>query len=730
MKRWSLTVLLGAAILTFGLQGRAASDLSWLKGARLTINGGPCQGTFTVDLSQGPETVTLGEPAETTLALKGPACAQPPGLVVTRSSPHLYAVSVDYHADAPVAPVAGFVLYLKAPAVSKVLASYVPSKLTYMWAEPFWTDRLDKLPAETEYALWQNRKGEYGAALPLVGGGHRAALQGEKDEVKVIASDYDSAYVPRRVPLLAWGRGPDPYRLTDELYAFALPAMGAKGKLRRDKAWPEIFNYLGWCSWNAYYRDINSDKIVAHAKHFQEAGLPFRWIIIDDGWQPVDKRCSTFRPCVMHLTGFEAVPDRFPGGLAQTVSKVKSYGITWVGVWHTINGYWNGIALNSELGQKEKDALLPVDAAAAFPDFSSDRGGRFYDDYYAFLKGAGVDFVKVDNQCSLTKVIKGKDGLAPIADGVAQELQNYQAAVAKYFNSAAIDCMSQNIEGPFGWSSTNDSRNSIDFVPLFPTQPRVHTLRNVFNALWYSQLTWADYDMFQTHENGAMMHAVARAISGGPVYVTDKLNREKPEFLWPLIFSDGRVLRVDAPALPTRDVLMENMRVAPVPLKAFAPVGKSAVLAAWNVNYLNLPVRGAVSPSDCEGLRGERFAVYEHFSGKLDALGPTAKQKISLWPFGVKLYVIVPIEDGFAAIGLSDKFISPAAISRESRVPGRVELELVEGGRFAAYAEKAPKEITVNGEKLAGEKINYQSQKLVLDLGGTGKGPVQLSLAW
>jgi hypothetical protein len=730
MKRWSLTALLGAAILGLGLQSQAASELSWLKGARLVINGGPCQGTFTVDLSRGPETATLGEPAETTLALKGTACAQPPELVVTSSDHHLYAVSVDYRAEAPVAPVAGFVLYLKAPAVAKVHASYVPSKIIYMWVEPFWTDRLDKLPAETEYALWQNRKGEYGAALPLVGGGHRAALQGENNEVKVIASDYNSSYVPRRVPLLAWGHGPDPYRLTDELYAFALPAMGAKGKLRREKAWPEMFNYLGWCSWNAYYRNITEDKIVAHAKHFQEAGLPFRWIIIDDGWQPLDKVCSTFRPCVMHLTGFEAVPDRFPGGLAQTVSKVKSYGITWVGVWHTINGYWNGIALDSELGRKEKDALLPVDQAAAFPDFSSDRGQRFYDDYYAFLKGAGVDFVKVDNQCSLAKVIKGKDNLAPVADGVAQELQNYEAAAAKYFNSAAIDCMSQNIEGPFGWSSTNDSRNSIDYVPLFPTQPRVHTLRNVFNALWYSQLTWADYDMFQTHENGAMMHAVARAISGGPVYVTDKLNREKPEFLWPLVFSDGRVLRVDSPALPTRDVLLENMRVATVPLKAFAPVGNSGVVAAWNVNYLNLPVRGTVSPADCEGLQGGQFAVYEHFSGKLETLGSSEKIKISLRPFGVRLYVMVPIEDGFAAIGLCDKFISPRAIRRENREAGKIEIELVEGGKFVAYAEKEPQAILVNGAKLAGEKISYQGRKLALDLRGIGKGPVQLSLAW
>ena len=43
--------------------------------------------------------------------------------------------------------------------------------------------------------------------------------------------------------------------------------------------------------------------------------------------------------------------------------------------------------------------------------------------------------------------------------------------------------------------------------------------------------------------------------------------------------------------------------------------------------------------------------------------------------------------------GLGDKFISPAAITRESRAPGKVELELVEGGLLVAYAAKAIKPI-------------------------------------
>jgi hypothetical protein len=740
--------LMAAVLFGGSSPAGAASDSSWLQGARLVISGGPCAGTYTLDLRQGPESVTLADQFESRYPLSGPACPQPPELVVTRKEDHLFAVAVDYRAGAPVDPVAGFVLHLPPPEVKAVHGANVPSKnpMFMMWTEPFWAKSLAELPRETQYVLWQRPLNGYGAAIPLVGGGHRSALSSEKGEVVIVASSYDSNYVPQRVPLFAWGRGQDPFRLTSELYAFALPVMGAPGKLRTEKPFPEMFNYLGWCSWNSYYRDINEDKLVAHARHYQEAGLPFRWMLIDDGWQTLDKRCPNLIPCQMHLSAFEAVPDRFPGGLKQTVAKLKSYGITWVGVWHTFNGYWNGIALNSELGREYADALLPITTPkeskevknywlaprgqAAIPDPRSEKGQRFYDAYYAFLKDSGVDFVKVDNQYALSLVLRQKGDIINIADGMAQGLRNHQEAAARYFNSAVINCMSMNIEAPYNWYLTNDARNSLDYIPLFPNNPRVHTIRNLYNALWFSELTWPDWDMFQSHDQGATMHAVGRAVSGGPVYVTDALNKEKPELIWPLVFSDGRVLRVDAPALPTRDVLFENIRTARVPLKAFARVGESGVVAAWNVNYLNLPVKGTVSPRDCEGLAGGQFAVYEHFSKKLWAMDREAKEKIKLGLFDVRLYTIVPIEDGFAAIGLVDKYISRRAISRESREPGQVEIELVEGGKFAAYAEREPREVKVKGADLAGDKISYQAQKLTLDLSGFSPGPVKVELSW
>jgi prepilin-type processing-associated H-X9-DG protein len=50
--------------------------------------------------------------------------------------------------------------------------------------------------------------------------------------------------------------------------------------------------------------------------------------------------------------------------------------------------------------------------------------------------------------------------------------------------------------------------------------------------------------MFKTHDQHVDYHTVARAMSGGPVYITDIAGRERFDVLWPLILQTGELLRV------------------------------------------------------------------------------------------------------------------------------------------------------------------------------------------
>lgn len=61
--------------------------------------------------------------------------------------------------------------------------------------------------------------------------------------------------------------------------------------------------------------------------------------------------------------------------------------------------------------------------------------------------------------------------------------------------------------------------------------------------------------MFQSLHPEAARHAAARAVSGGPVYISDKPGQHDPLVLKQIALLDGSTLRPRRPALPTRDTL-------------------------------------------------------------------------------------------------------------------------------------------------------------------------------
>ena len=100
----------------------------------------------------------------------------------------------------------------------------------------------------------------------------------------------------------------------------------------------------------------------------------------------------------------------------------------------------------------------------------------------------------------------------------------------------------------------------------------------------------------------------------------------------------------------------------------------------FNITEKQEPVDGTVKPSDVYGIAGEKFVVYEHFTGKYSIIGYDEAVYFSLYNIDdYKLFVIVPYVNDFAAIGLIDKFISPASITAQIGE----SVSLYESGRYA-----------------------------------------------
>jgi len=206
-----------------------------------------------------------------------------------------------------------------------------------------------------------------------------------------------------------------------------------------------------------------------------------------------------------------------------------------------------------------------------------------------YLKASGIDGVKVDAQATLG-MIGGGAVPAPCAGSTARAgapsasspmsspssradlalvggpslSASYHAAleasIAHHFpGNAAINCMCHSTEDVFNFSHSAVARSSDDFWPRDPASHRAHVAVNAFNSVFFSPLVQPDWDMFHSRHPAARLHALARVVSGGPVYVSDAPGAHDGALLRRLALPDGRVLRPAAPGKPTADCLFADV---------------------------------------------------------------------------------------------------------------------------------------------------------------------------
>lgn len=210
--------------------------------------------------------------------------------------------------------------------------------------------------------------------------------------------------------------------------------------------------------------------------------------------------------------------------------------------------------------------------------------------------------------------------------------------------------------------------------------------------------------MFWTRNHDDTQNAVLRAVSGGPVYVSDGLGATDPAKLRPLIYDDGRLLRCDRPAVPTADCLTADPRRTAIPLKIWNTAGGAGVVAAFHIHDGDEPVRGSVGADDVPDLAGSRVLVYEYFSQECRLLGPGERLAFTLAGEACKLYLLVPVSagSGIVPIGATGKHVPSHAIARRwwNEQAVRVQLRPNCSGPFACWSDGALIRATVDGKEV------------------------------
>ncbi|MDP6700369.1 MAG: hypothetical protein QGH25_12020, partial [Candidatus Latescibacteria bacterium] len=125
----------------------------------------------------------------------------------------------------------------------------------------------------------------------------------------------------------------------------------------------------------------------------------------------------------------------------------------------------------------------------------------------------------------------------------------------------------------------------------------------------------------------------------------------------------------------------------------------AGILAAFNVYEKGGAVRGSWRGADVLGFEAERLAVYDWFARNCRIVAVDEERPLEVQADDAMLLVLVSAADGFTPLGLIDKYIAPAAIRTQVRMPGRTALVLATGGTFA-YATELPHRVLVEGEEV------------------------------
>ena len=555
------------------------------------------------------------------------------------------------------------------------------------WCCPaFGKGETESIPNNTQCLLYINRDGKYGVILPLVSEVYKCTLEGAADG-RVEAKLYSWCEGLKDINALAlvMAEGDNPYELVNRCVRVALKLLDNGCKPREERAFPEIFKYLGWCSWDAFQIRVDEKSLVDKCEEFKEKEIPVRWAIIDDMWGDVrdfwgakyDSRQEMFK--LMHsskLYSFKADPKRFPNGLEGCIHKINEYGIK-VGMWHPTTGYWMGVDPEGEIYRDMKDALIKTESGMYLPSYEFDKSYKFYSAYHRYLQKCGAEFIKLDNQSMTRRFYKG---LAPVGQAARQFHNAMEKSAKEYFDGKMINCMGMASEDMWNRSDSPVSRCSDDFIPEDREWFAKHITQCAYNTFIQGELYYPDWDMWWTDDGQAEKNSLLRAVSGGPIYVSDTLDRSRKEIIEPLCLSDGEILMCDRPAVPTRDCLLENPIESKKVFKIQNIANSSGILALFNLNGENGKVKGTVSPEDVEGLCGDEFAIYEYFSKAFCLVKRHEKINVELSSNDdLRLYIIVPLKNGNGFIGEINKFISP----KTAKLHGDGSVTVCESGTYA-----------------------------------------------
>ena len=264
----------------------------------------------------------------------------------------------------------------------------------------------------------------------------------------------------------------------------------------------------------------------------------------------------------------------------------------------------------------------------------------FWDDWHSYLQDCGIDFVKVDNQTSGWLYY----GICPMVEGTSIAHRAIERSIDKHFGGKVINCMGMDMENVLQRPHTAISRNSDDFYPDRENGFAKHITQNVYNAIWHSQMYFCDYDMWWSGRAEPVKSGLLRAVSGGPVYVSDAVGETDASNILPVAGTDGNIFRLEEAGRPTLDIVYTDCAKDGKALKVSNRKGDAFAVAVFNISRRE--ISDSLELSDVEGFpAGRQFVAYEYFTKTFRMADSGTAFRFTLGEDDLRAYSVYPVEN-------------------------------------------------------------------------------------
>ena len=424
------------------------------------------------------------------------------------------------------------------------------------------------------FTVLKLKNGNYMAILPLVGEYSMGYFRFEHGKTPMLhVATFGNAQVDGEVPVAAFAVADNIYQATYDLWNTVVHSdlKGVSARMRHEKEYPEYFKYLGWCSWEEYRDQINEENMTQAMQNIYKSGLPVRWVIIDEGPQwyqgPRDNRFKA------GLYSFDPDPKKFPNGLAPIMEYKKDDGIRWMGIWHHQGGFFRGIDPDNIMGDELNSLFTTVKNKTYRTKGDSVSQYKFFEALFGYTIKDGFDFVKVDFQGPQFLSYVGTENAVYAHSKTNRALE----AVCEDNNLALLNCFAHDMVCALNSSHSTVTRVSQDYRQDKPTAARIQILQCNNNKLWAGQVVYGDHDMFHSNDlKYNRLMAVSKALSGGPVYLSDDPEHFVDEVIYPLCYGNGELIHPLAPSVPLQESLFASPMTDSVLYKIIAPLDNGA----------------------------------------------------------------------------------------------------------------------------------------------------------